>query len=328
MTGRLLIAFASAFGISALVGSVLIPYLRKIKAGQMIREDGPVWHSAKAGTPTMGGLMFIAGVTLVSLAANFRAILGGDLSTVYILCFGLLFASVGFYDDSKKLRNHRNKGLGGWQKLALQLAVSALFLVVMHLSGHTNPVLRIPFTGFTLELNPILYYLLCMFIITGCVNAVNITDGVDGLAAGVSIPIEISYIFVALLLHKSGIGLISAALLGAVGGFLVYNFHPAKCFMGDTGSLFLGWMICALALALDYPLLLVPMCLVYILETLSDIIQVLYFKATHGKRIFKMAPIHHHFEMCGWSEIKIFSVFTTVSCVCALLAWWGAKLSV
>ncbi len=327
MTVRIIVALLSSFGISAVAGLFLVPYLRKLKAGQMIREDGPTWHSAKAGTPTMGGLMFIAGIVLVSLAANMRDILDGDLSSVYIIVFGLLFASVGFIDDYYKLKYRRNLGLRGWHKLALQLAVSALFVIIMYVSGHLNTELRVPFTHWTLTLNPVLYSLLCMFIITGCVNAVNITDGVDGLATGVSLPIDVCYIFVALLLANDSAAIISAALTGAMAAFLIFNFHPAKCFMGDTGSLFLGWMICAIAFALDYPLILVPMCMVYILETLSDIIQVLYFKATHGKRIFKMAPIHHHFEMCGWSEIKVFTVFTSVSAAFALLAWIGAVLS-
>lgn len=327
MAIRIILAIVSSFGISALAGAWLVPYLRKIKAGQMIREDGPTWHSSKAGTPTMGGLMFIAGIVLVSLAANMRDILDGDLSTVYILVFGLLFASVGFIDDFYKLKYKRNLGLCGWHKLLLQLAVSALFVIIMRVSGHVDTVLRVPFTTWTLELNPVLYSLLCMFIITGCVNAVNITDGVDGLATGVSLPVDICYIFVAGLLANDSAAIVSAALTGAMAAFLIYNFHPAKCFMGDTGSLFLGWMICAVAFALDYPLLLVPLCMVYILETLSDIIQVVYFKATHGKRVFKMAPIHHHFEMCGWSEIKVFTVFTTVSAFFALLAWFGAVLS-
>ena len=327
MTLRLAVALLSAFGVTVFIGHFLVPYLGRIKAGQMIREDGPTWHAGKAGTPTLGGLMFIAAVLLVSLAANWNDIRKGDLSTLYVLIFGILFASVGFFDDYEKLKNHRNKGLGGWQKLFLQMVVSAIFLLAMRANGHMDNVLRIPFTKATITLHPVLYSLLGMFIITGCVNAVNITDGVAGLATGVSIPIEVSYIVVALLMQKPGVGVIAAALLGAMLGFLVYNFHPAKCFMGDTGSLFLGWMICALALALDYPLLLVPMCFVYICETMSDIIQVSYFKLTHGKRVFKMAPIHHHFEMCGWSELKIFTVFSTVSALFALLAWWGAKLS-
>ncbi len=328
MAIRVILALVSSFGISALAGAFLVPYLRKVKAGQMIREDGPTWHSSKAGTPTMGGLMFIAGIILVSLAANMRDILAGDLSTVYIIVFGLLFASVGFIDDFYKLKYKRNLGLCGWHKLFLQLAVSAAFVIVMRVSGHVNTVLRVPFTTWTLQLPPVLHALLSMFIITGCVNAVNITDGVDGLATGVSLPVDVCYIFVALLMANDSAAIISAALTGAVLAFLIFNFHPAKCFMGDTGSLFLGWMICAIAFALDYPLLLVPLCMVYILETLSDIIQVVYFKATHGKRVFKMAPIHHHFEMCGWSEIKVFTVFTAVSAAFALLAWFGAVMSV
>ena len=328
MTARLIIAFIGAFGISAAVGAYLVPYLRKIKAGQMIREDGPTWHSAKAGTPTMGGLMFIAGIIVISLAANMSSIIAGDLSTVYIIVFGLLFASVGFIDDYEKLKYHRNLGLKGWHKLFLQLAVSALFIIVMRAAGHVDTVLRVPFTTWTLPVSPVFYSLLCMFIITGCVNAVNITDGVDGLATGVSLPIDVCYVAIALLLKNDSAAVISAALTGAMSAFLIFNFHPAKCFMGDTGSLFLGWMICAIAFALDYPLILVPMCMVYIMETMSDIIQVMYFKATHGKRIFKMAPIHHHFEMCGWSEIKVFTVFTSVSALFAVLAFIGAKLSV
>ena len=173
------------------------------------------------------------------------------------------------------------------------------------------------------QLPEVIYFVFAAFVIVGCVNAVNITDGIDGLAAGVSVPVAVFYAAVAFLWAKESLGIFSAALAGGLCGFLVFNFHPAKIFMGDTGSLFLGGAVCALALAMDMPLVLIPLGIVYIVETLSDIIQVAYFKLTHGKRIFKMAPLHHHLEMCGWSEYKIFAVFTGISAVFAVISYLG-----
>ena len=196
-------------------------------------------------------------------------------------------------------------------------------MLLLRFTGHLTPNLYVPFVGATIKLNEVVYFVFSAFVIVGCVNAVNLTDGVDGLATGVSIPVALCYMAVAAAWGYKAQGIFSAALAGGLAGFLIFNFHPAKVFMGDTGSLFLGGAVCAMAFAMDMPLILIPLGIVYIIETLSDVLQVAYFKATHGKRIFKMAPIHHHFEMCGWSEYKVFAVFSGVSAVFAVISYLG-----
>ena len=240
---------------------------------------------------------------------------------VLSLCFGL----IGFLDDFFKVRYHRNLGLTAIQKAMLQLAVSALFLYILFRAGLLTCDLYIPFVGKTFYIHPMVYMVFAMFVMVGCVNAVNLTDGIDGLATGVTMPVMAFFTIAAIAAGRMNLALFPAALLGGLGAFLTYNFHPAKAFMGDTGSLFLGGAVCGLAFALDIPLVLILVGFVYIVETLSDIIQVVYFKLTHGKRIFKMAPIHHHFEMCGWSEEKIFAVFVTVTCLMCVAAWFGLR---
>jgi phospho-N-acetylmuramoyl-pentapeptide-transferase len=195
--------------------------------------------------------------------------------------------------------------------------------MLLRFTGSLTPSLYIPFFNVTVHINEVVYVILAAFLIVGCVNAVNLTDGVDGLCTGVTIPVAICYAAIAYMWGYESLGVCGAALAGGLVGFLVYNFHPAKVFMGDTGSLFLGGFVCAMAFAMDMPLILVTLGIVYIAETLSDIIQVTYFKLTHGKRIFKMAPLHHHFEMCGWSEYKVFGVFTAVSAIFAVISFIG-----
>jgi phospho-N-acetylmuramoyl-pentapeptide-transferase len=293
-----------------------------MKAGQSIREDGPVWHMSKQGTPTMGGLMFIAGVTS-GIFFTFGDMAKGNFIFLIILGFALVYAAIGFFDDYEKLKKKQNLGLTALQKFALQLGVAVVLIVILRVTGHISPNLYIPFFNTTIIMPDWLYYILAAFIIVGTVNAVNITDGVDGLVTGVSIPVALCYAAVAVVWGYVSVGVFAAALAGGLAAFLIFNFHPAKVFMGDTGSLFLGGAVCALAFALDAPLILIPLGIVYIVETLSDIIQVAYFKLTHGKRIFKMAPLHHHFEMCGWSEYKLFAVFSAVSAVFAVISYLG-----
>ncbi len=329
---HLILGFAGSFLVTVITGLVLIPALRRMKAGQTIREDGPTWHASKQGTPTMGGLMFIAGITAMCLLGGIDEIAAGDYRHIIILVFSLLFGLIGFLDDYEKVKKKRNLGLTALQKLALQTAAAAVLIFLLRLEGHLSSNLYVPFFNVTVRLPYPVYLVLAVFIIVGCVNAVNITDGIDGLAAGVSVPVALCYAAISAAWSAGtagagygSVGLFSSAMAGGLVGFLIFNFYPAKVFMGDTGSLFLGGAVCATAFALDMPLVLVPLGLIYIVETLSDIIQVTYFKLSHGKRIFKMAPIHHHLELSGWGERRIFTVFTAVSTAVAILTYFAVR---
>ena len=316
---NIFVAAAFACGLTAIFGRLLIPVLRALKAGQSIRESGPTWHNYKAGTPMMGGLMFVAASAVV-LALN--AFTVQDYSVYYVLILSLCFGFIGFLDDFTKLKYKRNLGLTSAQKAMLQMAVSALFLYLMYKSG-MDTSLYIPFVNVSFELHPILYIFFAMFVMVGCVNAVNLTDGVDGLCGSVTIPVMVFFTAAAVAQGKFDLALLPATLVGGLIAYLFYNWHPAKVFMGDTGSLFLGGVVCALAFALEMPLILILVGFIYICETLSVILQVGYFKLTHGKRLFKMSPIHHHFEMCGWKEEKVVLVFSAVSAAMCVLAWFG-----
>jgi len=323
MTIYLLISVLISFAISVVVGIFLIPALRRMKAGQSIREDGPVWHNKKEGTPTMGGIMFIAGITITVLTVGIREMLEGRFGHVAILVFALVFAAIGMFDDYYKLKKKQNLGLTARHKFLLQAVVALLFVLIMHLLGNLTTELYVPFFSVTLNVPIPVYYIFAVFVIVGTVNSVNITDGVDGLATGVTIPVTICIMALAFFWGHTTVGIFSGALLGGLIAFLIFNFYPAKVFMGDTGSLFLGGAVCALAFAMDVPLLLITLGFVYFVETLSDLIQIGYFKLTKGKRVFKMAPIHHHFEMSGWSEYKVFVVFTAVSAIFAAISFFG-----
>ena len=308
--------------LSGAIGLLLLPILRALKAGQSIREIGPTWHNYKAGTPMMGGLMFVfAAIICLVINVFFNM---QDYTVFYVLGLGLCFGAVGFLDDFFKLKFKRNLGLTSIQKALLQMAVSALYLYLLYKQGALSCNLYIPFVSAPIENIPIMAYIFfAMFVIVGCVNAVNLTDGVDGLCGSVTIPVMVFFTVAAVATEKMDMALLPASLAGGLVAYLFYNWHPAKVFMGDTGSLFLGGIVCGLAFALDMPLVLIFVGLVYIVETLSVILQVGYFKITHGKRIFKMAPIHHHFEMSGWKEEKIVLVFSTVSIAMCILAWFG-----
>lgn len=330
MTGKLILAFLIALAVAALVGRYYVPWLRKIKAGQEIREDGPVWHKSKAGTPTMGGVIFIAGVIVAVFTVGFTALRDGEFGALFVLLFSLFYGAIGFLDDYEKLRKKQNLGLSAKAKFLLQVAVAVALLFLLRLEGYLTPNLYVPFWNVTFPLPEWLYFVLAAFIIVGTVNSVNLTDGLDGLATCVTIPVFVCYTAVAFAWGAgfSSLAIFAAGLTGAMFGFLLYNFYPAKCFMGDTGSLFLGGAVCGMAFALDMPLILVPLGIIYIIEALSDIIQVGYFKLSHGKRVFKMAPFHHHLEKGGWSghkwtEKQIVALFTAISVVFAILAFFG-----
>ena len=302
------------------LGYLLLPVLRALKAGQSIREIGPTWHNYKSGTPMMGGLMFIF-AAMICLVMNLPGMT--DYTVFYVLALALCFGFIGFLDDFTKVKYKRNLGLTSMQKALLQMAVSAVFLYVMYRTGSMNTHLYVPFFNVSFDLHPIVYIFFAMFVMVGCVNAVNLTDGVDGLSSSVTLPVMVFFTAAAIALGKWELALLPASLTGGLIAYLFYNWHPAKVFMGDTGSLFLGGVVCALAFALEMPLILILVGFVYICETLSVILQVSYFKATHGKRLFKMAPIHHHFEMCGWKEEKIVLTFAAISAIMCLLAWVG-----
>lgn len=320
-----ILSFIVAFGVTAIAGQILIPVLRRLKAGQSIREDGPTWHMSKQGTPTMGGLMFILGIAVAVVAAGWQDFQHGLHNHIVVFLFALVFGAIGFIDDFQKLRHHANEGLTAPQKFLLQLAAAIVFTLLLRKDGYLSPDLYIPFFNIEIVGIPwVIYMIFAAFVMVGTVNAVNLTDGIDGLATGVTIPVMIFYVAVSAWYGKSDLVTVSAAMAGGLSAFLIYNFHPAKVFMGDTGSLFLGGAVCGMAFALDLPLILIPVGIIYIIETLSDIIQILYFKATHGKRIFRMAPLHHHLEMGGWSEKKIVFVFSGISLVFCILAYFGA----
>lgn len=323
---EIIAACVLSFAVTAVLGRwIILPALRRLKAGQAIREVGPKWHSTKAGTPTMGGLMFMIGIAVSIVVAGWNGMLGGNLTHIYLFLFSSVFGVIGFLDDYEKVKHHQNLGLTAIQKFLLQLAAAILFLMLMRFEGHITPHLFIPFLNFDLPLSWPVYMVFCAFVIVGAVNAVNITDGVDGLAASVTVPVALFYITAAVWLGVKQMGVFAGAALGGLLAFLLFNAHPAKVFMGDTGSLFLGGAVAGMAFAIDMPLILVPVGIIYIVETLSDILQVGFFKLTHGRRLFKMAPIHHHFEMCGWSEVKIVTVFTAISAVFCILALFGIR---
>ena len=324
-------ALILTFALTAAISHKLIPVLKSKKMGQKILEIGPRWHKSKEGTPTMGGIAFIAATVVVAVLACIASALWGDIESVlpfvYVLLYGVLNGLIGVIDDSAKLRKKQNEGLTARQKYLLQLVAAALFLILMSVTGIVDTTLYIPFVGVTWDLG-FFYYVIALLLLTGMVNSINLTDGIDGLASGVTLVVGIFFAAVAFFAAQAAsvapaLSLIGATLIGGTLGFLVYNFYPARVFMGDTGSLYLGGMVVGASFLLGNPLIVVVCGIVYICETASVMLQVTYFKLTHGKRLFRMAPIHHHFEQCGWSEVKIVSVFTAVTALACLVAWFG-----
>lgn len=306
-----------SFGISVLMGPVVIPFLRKLKIGQTIRDDGPETHLQKAGTPTMGGLMILTAIVVTSLFY-----IKDYPNIIPILFLTLGFGLIGFLDDYIKVVLKRSLGLRAWQKMALQILVTGIFAYYVVEVLQWDLSMKIPFMGdkyidFGVWNVPILF-----FVILGTDTGTNFTDGLDGLASSVTVLVATFFTVVAIG-TSSGIEPITCAAVGALLGFLLFNFHPASVFMGDTGSLALGGFVAATAYMLQMPLYLVIVGLIYVVEVLSVIIQVTYFKLSHGKRIFKMAPIHHHFEKCGWKETKVVAVFTIVTAILCLIALLG-----
>ena len=329
MTIKLITAFALAFLFATVFGKYFVPWLRKQKVGQNIK-DAVEWHGDKKGTPTMGGIIFISAVAFVLLTVGFDGMLHGNFVHVFVFIFALVFGAIGFLDDWEKLKKKQNLGLTAKMKFLLQLAAALVFVLLMRQMGFVRPNLYIPFLNKTVLMPEWLYFVFAAFVIVGTVNAVNITDGIDGLATGTSMPVMLFFVAITFVWGEEylELGIFASAMLGGLMGFLLYNFNPAQVFMGDTGSLFLGGAVAALAFAYDMPMILITLGIIYILETLSDIIQVAYFKLSHGKRVFKMAPFHHHLEMGGWTgkkwkEKELFVLFSCISLAFAIISFIG-----
>ncbi|MCC8139612.1 MAG: phospho-N-acetylmuramoyl-pentapeptide-transferase [Lachnospiraceae bacterium] len=303
-----------SFAISAAAGPLIIPVLRRLKVGQTERLDGPETHLKKNGTPTMGGLIFLLAVLVTSLIY-----VGRYPKIVPILFMTVGFGIIGFLDDYLKVVLHRSDGLLPGQKMALQIAVTAVFAWYMVKISDVGLEMLIPFSGGKyLEIGWLAVPLL-FFVVIGTVNGTNFTDGLDGLASSVTIMVAVFFTVVAIG-TEAGIAPVTCAVTGGLLGFLLFNVYPASVFMGDTGSLALGGFVASTAYLLKMPLFLPLVGFIYLIEVLSVILQVSYFKLTHGKRIFKMAPIHHHFEKCGWSETRVVTVFSIVTALCCLVA--------
>lgn len=329
-----IVAALTAFVVSSLLGKKLIPFLRRLKYGQTINDIGPTWHKNKQGTPTMGGIMFIVG-TLTALAAGVLVLSftqpdafpeTARLENIKLLAgcvMALAYGFIGFTDDYIKVVKKRNLGLTASQKTIMQFVVAILYLMTIYLAGDRGTVLVLPFIG---QWNlGIFYYPFAALIIYYMVNAVNLTDGVDGLCASVTFVCGIFLMLMCGVLHQYKQGLFAISLAAACIGFLIWNFHPAKVFMGDTGSMFLGGSVVAIAFGINMPVFLAVVGIVYVLDALSVVIQVISFKLTK-KRVFKMSPIHHHYEMSGWSEVKIVLVFSLVGVVGGALSLWATTL--
>jgi len=332
MIVKFFIAMLLCFVCTAVLGRLLIPVLKSYKIGQKIREIGPRWHKSKEGTPMMGGIFFIIPVVLTMAVYSFLCMDFSEGGVRFLLCLALALANgaIGFIDDSRKLFKKQNEGLRSGEKFMLQLVVAALFLLGMAYFGGLKTELYIPFFGASFELGRF-YYVIALLVIVGVTNAVNLTDGIDGLAASVTAVVSVFFAVSAAVLMNEGAFYLAGALFGGCAGFLVYNLNPARIFMGDTGSLFLGGAVCALAFLMNNPLIILVAGIIYIIEAASVILQVCYFKITkkitgEGKRLFKMSPIHHHFERSGWSENKIVIVFCLVSVLaCVLCYLFGIK---
>lgn len=316
----------AVFLLTVVAERILIPILRSHKLGQTILEIGPRWHKDKEGTPTMGGIGFILASMLV-MAGFFivRAVQGTSADYIPLaltLTYAVGNGAIGFVDDYCKLLKKENQGLTWKQKLLLQLVLAAAYVCVMSYTGYMDTALRLPFTDRTIELGWG-YYVIAVAVLAGVVNGGNITDGIDGLCSSVTFVIGGFLAIWAFSAREEQLSVVAAVLLGASLGFLVYNFHPAKVFMGDTGSLFFGSLAIGSAFMMQQPIVGLIFTAVFILEMLSSLLQVLYFRLTHGKRLFKMAPVHHHFEKCGWSEYRIVAVFSLVAVLFCLLAWFA-----
>ncbi|MDE7021028.1 MAG: phospho-N-acetylmuramoyl-pentapeptide-transferase [Lachnospiraceae bacterium] len=317
MDATILMSVIISFAVSVVLGPVVIPFLKRLKVGQTVRDEGPKEHLKKNGTPTMGGILILISIVVTSIlyVREYPKI-------IPILFVTMGFGLIGFLDDYIKVVLKRSMGLRAWQKMALQILVTGVFAYYITHYTDVSLAMKIPFLrGVTLDLGifniPFLF-----FIVIGTVNGANFTDGLDGLASSVTVLIATFFTVVAIGL-QSGIEPVTCAVVGALLGFLLFNVYPASVFMGDTGSLALGGFVAATAYMLQMPVFLALVAFVYVIEVLSVVIQVSYFKMSGGKRIFKMAPIHHHFELCGWSETRVVAVFSIITALLCLVALMG-----
>lgn len=326
-----LIITLSVFVLTILIERKLVPVLRAHKAAQIIYKEGPYWHEkTKAGTPTMGGLGFILATLVVMTVAFIIAWVRSENKMLIplALTYGLavMNGAIGYMDDYAKLIKKKNQGFKEYQKFILQVLIAVLYTVAMKKTGYLSDELLIPFAGISVRLGWF-YYVIVVVYITGMVNSSNFTDGIDGLLSSASAVIALFLIVSGMMLENKGLVMLSSALLGGVCGFLCFNYPPAKVFMGDTGSLFIGGAVAGAAVMTNQLILILIASIIFVCETASVILQRGYFKLTHGKRIFKMAPIHHHFEMCGWNEKKIDLVFSTVTLIFCIVAGIGIWLA-
>ena len=325
----IIISATVALIITSLLGFILIPCLRKLHFGQTIKEIGPTWHKNKQNTPTMGGLMFIVGVIIALILSYVYMVFHMNEQDAFIsdvkfqnmflaIITSLAFGFVGFVDDYIKVIKKRNLGLLARYKIIMQTLITIIFLASLFLNKTSTTIINIPFIGFV-DFG-FFYYIFSFLLIVGMVNAVNLTDGIDGLASSVTFFVMIGFIIITSLTGEFVISLFASAVAGAVAGFLIWNAYPAKVFMGDVGSMFLGGVVSTIAFCINRPELLFFMGIIYICEAGSVVIQMTYFKITKGKRIFKMSPIHHHFELSGWSENKIVTIFSAVTIAGVILS--------
>ncbi|MFI3227272.1 MAG: phospho-N-acetylmuramoyl-pentapeptide-transferase [Clostridia bacterium] len=314
-------AMVISFLIAVIIGMPIIKYLAKLKFGQKILEIGPKWHMNKQYTPTMGGIIFIISIIITNLLLTYSLVFIGEIKYIALLIFSIAFGLIGFLDDYTKVVKKRNLGLTASQKLVLQIAASILFISALRIFGLVTPNVYIPFVNAEIPVPWILFLAFAVFVVVGCTNAVNLTDGIDGLATSVTIPVCIFFMLVAIRVENYPVMIFAGCLVGSLIGFLIFNYNPAKVFMGDTGSLFLGGAVVSMAFALDLPLILIPVGIIYIYEAISVILQVSYFKITGGKRLFKMAPVHHHYEMKGYTEKQIGAIFTLITIVMCVISY-------
>lgn len=318
------IATVLVFLLTVLAEHILIPILRSHKLGQRILDIGPRWHKSKEGTPIMGGIGFILAAMIVMAGFFIIAAIKGEASEYIGLSLTLAFAvangAIGFVDDYCKLVKKQNEGLTRMQKLVLQIAVTVGYVCIMIHTGNLSSGIQISFTDWYID--GVLWYAFAVVALVGVVNGTNFTDGIDGLASSVSAVIGVFYAVVAFMAGNQSLSMVAAVLIGATLGFLIYNFHPARVFMGDTGSLFLGALIVGSGFAFESPWVALTVCGVFVFELLSSALQIVYFKLTKGKRLFKMAPFHHHLEQCGWSENTVVAVFSAAEVLLCVLAYF------
>lgn len=321
------VLFATSFLLTVLAERRLLPILHQKKAGQPILVIGPSWHLSKSGTPTLGGLAFVLAVLLSLLPLLFFSHKWGGENGRLLLCcgFALLSAAIGLFDDLQKLARRQNKGLSAPQKYFLQLLISALFLFVAEVLFAPAHSILLPFSGREIALGR-LYYPLALVYLTGLVNALNLTDGVDGLLSSLVGVLAVFLLISGIAAMERDAALLGALLLGAALGFLCFNLHPAKVFMGDTGSLFFGGLVAGYGILSPSPLTILLACGVFVLEALSVVLQIVWFKLSRGKRLFRMAPLHHHFEKGGWGEMRVVAYFCFVGALFAILAFFAERV--